>query len=492
MTNPQPSANNDEWVAPSQREAALTSQAMAEAAANGGLFSMPIGMLKAHANAENLSQEQIARLTSGDVQYLEGLSASDMNYPGHEHEQLKQFVTENLRAEDIQGISDAYAELVSVLEDLSSRLNEGVGKSRQEWEGDAAEQAHGFFQSLGTWSDGNAQNAKLASEVIAQEGNAAATAKNTMPEPVPFDWRTEFKKLVTSNPFDLADNISETMETYRRSQEAHDEAARVMTTYDNELYQAASKQPAFSEPPTFGAGGSDGVRMPSASAAISVPGGDAGTGASGYAGGSISGTGTGPGGSGGGGSFSVPGGSGGSSGGGGYTPVPAPLQSGRNTGAGMPSGTRPSGYRPPTATGRVPSGGGSNSGFGGMGAMPVGGMAAGGMGGGSSDYSSKLGRGGFGPGGSAAVGGTGAGPGAASGAARPGMGGMPGAAPGAAAAAGGAGRGAGGMGAMGAGAGRGGQGSEDAEHQRPTYLVEGDPDEVFGTDERTAPPVIGE
>jgi hypothetical protein len=45
---------------------------------------------------------------------------------------------------------------------------------------------------------------------------------------------------------------------------------------------------------------------------------------------------------------------------------------------------------------------------------------------------------------------------------------------------------------MGGGRGRGGEGEEDQEHQRPTYLVEADPDEVFGTDMRTAPPVIGE
>ncbi|EHY89816.1 hypothetical protein SacazDRAFT_02929, partial [Saccharomonospora azurea NA-128] len=61
------------------------------------------------------------------------------------------------------------------------------------------------------------------------------------------------------------------------------------------------------------------------------------------------------------------------------------------------------------------------------------------------------------------------------------------AAPGAAAAARGAGMGA----PMGGGAGKGGQGGEDAEHQRPTYLVEADPDDVFGTSQRTAPPVIG-
>jgi hypothetical protein len=44
----------------------------------------------------------------------------------------------------------------------------------------------------------------------------------------------------------------------------------------------------------------------------------------------------------------------------------------------------------------------------------------------------------------------------------------------------------------GGGGGGRGQGGEDGEHQRPSFLVEADPDETFGTDEVTAPPVIGE
>ena len=47
-----------------------------------------------------------------------------------------------------------------------------------------------------------------------------------------------------------------------------------------------------------------------------------------------------------------------------------------------------------------------------------------------------------------------------------------------------------GAGGMGAGRGRGGGGG-DSEHKRASYLVEADPDSIFGTDERTAPPVIG-
>jgi len=46
-------------------------------------------------------------------------------------------------------------------------------------------------------------------------------------------------------------------------------------------------------------------------------------------------------------------------------------------------------------------------------------------------------------------------------------------------------------GPMGAG-GRHGEREEDDEHQRPDYLIEADPDAIFGTDQRTSPPVIGE
>jgi hypothetical protein len=107
-----------------------------------------------------------------------------------------------------------------------------------------------------------------------------------------------------------------------------------------------------------------------------------------------------------------------------------------------------------------------------------------GPGGGSGNFGPG-GVGGFGPTGGALGAGasTGAGAGAAGAA-----GAMRG---GAGMGAGAAGRaGAAGMGGMGAGAGRG-KGGEDEEHQTK-YLIGDDPNELFGTDELTAPPVIGE
>ena len=142
--------------------------------------------------------------------------------------------------------------------------------------------------------------------------------------------------------------------------------------------------------------------------------------------------------------------------------------------------------------------------------------AAGGAGG-SSDYSSggfgPLGAGGFGPIGSGGADGSGAGGrGVGGGGGGYGSGSSSGASTGSGAlsggkatgavgaeaggataakagAAGASGRG-GGMSGMGGHGGKG-QGGEDSEHQRPSYLIEEDPDGLFGTDEKTAPPVIG-
>lgn len=154
-------------------------------------------------------------------------------------------------------------------------------------------------------------------------------------------------------------------------------------------------------------------------------------------------------------------------------------------------GTHSSGYTPP----KIPG---------------AGGFGPGGSGG---DFSIPGGGGGFGPGGSSGIGdptagfgpgggaGAGFGPGGSTGAALPGGAGASGAGRG------GMGAGGGAMGPGGAGAGRGGatgmggmggmghgakgQGGGD-EERTSKYLLGDDPNDIFGTDELTAPPVIGE
>ncbi|MEU4248541.1 hypothetical protein AB0F15_14155 [Amycolatopsis sp. NPDC026612] len=156
-------------------------------------------------------------------------------------------------------------------------------------------------------------------------------------------------------------------------------------------------------------------------------------------------------------------------------------------------GTHSSGFTPP----KIPGAGGfGSSGSGGAGdfSIPGGGFGPGGSGfgpGGSGGIGDPAG--GFGPGG------VGFGPGGSTGAAVPGGAdaagtgrggaGAGGATGGAAAGRGSGGTGMGGMGGMGHGA--KGQGGGD-EERTSKYLLGEDPNEIFGSDELTAPPVIGE
>ncbi|RSM34890.1 hypothetical protein DMA12_46395 [Amycolatopsis balhimycina DSM 5908] len=456
---------------------------------DSGLFGY-IKQAFARWGAENQDQQigdkNVKAATTGrDVDYVQGLHAPNADYKGNEHTQLKAFLDNNLSVDQVSNVSRAYHGVHEVFDKFSKTMTTAVNSSKGTWEGSAAENAQQYFTSLSKWSDANAQNAKLASETIYEQGQAASTAKNSMPAPIPFSWTDEFKGWVTSNPLNLADNVDKSLQKQKDSQAAHDEAASVMSTYDKSLYEAASKQPAFAPPPSFSTGGGtgdpngggdkNGINLPSGAnnpgSSVNLPGGGAST--QGFLQG-----GGGPLGSGAAAHFSGP---------------------GSTTGAGLvPSGTTPSSFTP----GSIQGGGSSNpnqslGGMPPMSPMPMGGMT---NFGGDEAYNSKVGGGsgrggggGFGPGGSGAGNATGAG--AASGAARPG---------GIGAAESAAGRGMGGLGSGGAG-GRGGmgpgggmargqkgEGDEDTEHSRPTYLVEGDPDEVFGTDLRTAPPVIGE
>jgi hypothetical protein len=172
-------------------------------------------------------------------------------------------------------------------------------------------------------------------------------------------------------------------------------------------------------------------------------------------------------------------------GGGGYQPGNMPVGSGY-TPPNIPGGTTAAGYTPPSIPGADYSGGGFGPGASGSGGSGGGGFGPGGSGSGD-----------FGPGGSGSMGGIGAGgfgPGSSTGAA-PGSG-IGGA--GAGAGAGGAGAaaagkaGAGGMSGMGGMHGaKGGKGGGD-EDRSSKYLMGDDPNDLFGTDELTAPPVIGE
>jgi hypothetical protein len=459
---------------------------------------------------QNETSQDAATLAQG-VTTRSAPGIPNTHYMSYNHDSLQTMVKENVEPTVSQEMSDDWIGLGNDMVEHQGYFVDAIGNSESEWRGTSGDKARNFMADVANYIGKAGQSAQLAGKQESLHSQALSNASNSMPEPVPFDVdKANADLMSTTDPFAYIGKYTGYMVTYQRSQAAHQEAADVVTAYDTSL-SGASTMPAFDTPPQMA--GSGQPNPPQPPPGPGEPGGP-GTGGGVNGGGGITGGGGGGGaGSGGtGGSGSVipggrfpGGGAGGGSGGG--------AGSGGGIGGGGAGGGRPGIGTPgqgfdPSLGGGGGGGGGfnnNNPNFSGGGPMPMGPMGGGlgggdelRRGGGGGGGAGGGGRGGFGTG--AGGGGVGAGGAGAGGAGRSGFG--PGSGVGGLAAeqaamgrtgtaAGLGGRGAGmggGMGGMGAGR---GQGGEDEEHERPSYLVEPDPDSTFGTDEMTAPPVIG-
>jgi hypothetical protein len=420
----------------------------------------------------------------------EGRSVPPANtqYPGIEHSILKKW-TDDGEPGTANSIGDMYKDFATSLTEAAENLMVAVFGSEAGWTGQAANAMRERLKTVADWSQQTGDSFKAASGAFNTQGQAVGDAKNAMPEVVDYDPGQMIKNAATSGSIiQMATLPVEMYQQRQAQQQAHEKAIQVVAQRDADLAAAAASIPPFEPPPKIGDEG--GTKEPPPNPGM--PGGAPGR-AGAPGGGSRGGIG-GAGGSSGGGGFG--GGFLGASGPGfGQNDPNNPNGDDQNSGGTPPnvnlpslpigSGTGTSGFSPNSPTNFGPGPGGPGLGGGGI---PGGPAAAGGGGGFGGAFGGGFGPGGaprpgggFGPlgGGSAAGANAGMGPGG------PGAGGL-GAGRGGPGAAGG--RGAGGMGGMGGGKGEGG---EDAEHQRPSYLVEPDPDATFGTDQMTAPPVIG-
>jgi hypothetical protein len=371
----------------------------------------------------------------------------------------------------VGNVAQSWTNMGSALEAVNQVLSTGAAAGANGWSGAAASKALGFHTQVAQWTAVATQASYEAGGNVSSQSDAASTAKYSMPKPVNYGMPQALADFA-ANPFD----VGAIHDKFRQAQDNHQQIAHVVQQYDVSLNQASQQMPALGPTPAFASGNQPGGG--------SVPGGSSGGAArlvtgSGRVGGS-------------GGRVAAPG------------PVSgAPIDSEPGTslsgtggsslgGNGNPSGGGPSGGN--LGGGGVAGGGVADGGDPGGGVLPIG-PGGGFGGGGGSSPDGRLGRGGgssFGGRsgfGAERSGGVGVGGGGARSAVGGGSAGSEAGAVSAAEQAGARGA-AGPAGAGGIGAGRGRKGA-DEEHQRPSYLVERDPESIFGVDETTAPPVIG-
>jgi hypothetical protein len=387
-----------------------------------------------------------------------GAPRPDMYHRGKSHEELKAMTDAGEPAVS-QGIADQWRSMGDGLEEAGRMLRDAVSGSESGWSGLAADAMRYRLGQVADWSMSTGQGFTAASSAVGEQGGAVGEAKTRMPEPVPYNPGQIIDEAGASGLLGIMALPQRLYSQKQKHDAAYDEAVFVVGARDAHLATGAAVIPAFTTPPALNDDGGD-------------PGDD---------GADRRGTGGEPGGGPDGDPGSAPAGGPGST-----SQGPGPTTTGpTGPGRGDPGLTTP-GFHPSGPPGGGPGGpgGGIGQGSGAPGAGPGGFVPGGGFGSGG-------GAGGGSGGGGARGGGPGAGgPGR-------GPGGATGLGPGASAEAAGGGRGAAGarggagMAGMPMGAGRG-RGDEDTEHERPAYLQEADPESLFGTDEVTAPPVIGE
>ncbi|MGB3443028.1 MAG: hypothetical protein WBA97_30165 [Actinophytocola sp.] len=372
-----------------------------------------------------------------------------------ESKQLYEFATLNNNPTTADTLGRAFNDGGNGLAEAANALFEAVNALDGAWSGVAADSAKGALSPLAQTAGVAGQTAQMMGVQMSKQSLAAAEVRK-LPPAQEFDQQQALNAMVTGGPAAMQTDMKaqkDAADAVKREQIAY------LTAYTQSLTAVDEATPSFVPPKeTIGGGGGNNNNITGGT--VSIPGtGDSsgfnhGTHTGAPSGGYVGGIG-------------APGAdqgffdNDGSTDQSGFNPVPSGI------------GTGTSGYNPgpttPSPTTFGPGGGGPST------AVP--GAGAGGFGGGFGSFG----------GGAGGAGGAGAGAGAG-GAGNPGATGPKGMTPGGMAPAGGGRGGAGGMG----GAPRGkGDKEDDQEHQRPAYLVAGDPESTFGDDQMTAPAVIG-
>ncbi|TDQ04715.1 hypothetical protein [Labedaea rhizosphaerae] len=410
------------------------------------------------------AQQQAAAL-KGHVEIDDRAVVDPPFWNGMDQTSLYKAATEQNEPGIADGLGRAFTQHGNALAKAANELNDALATLDAAWEGKAASTARGSIQPLASHSGQMGQSAQLMGTSLSQQSVAASEVQR-LPPPMEFDATKalQHNKEVDANGGTPIDINAETGKANANKAEQ----VRFLTEYTNAMAAADKQMPVFVKPPeTIKSGGGGGTSSVDGASVQSRKTGDVHN--------PYQGTSTG-----------------------------VPTSGSPQAGAADPNDPNNNNDIPTFGT---PVAGTSTSGFTGS-PSPVStapGLGSGPVGGTPHPAGPSAGSGGFG--GSFgnfngnAAGGAGAGEGGAG--ARGGMGAEGGRGAGARGLAGGmaaeeafgrGGRGAGGAGMGGRGVIGGGHGAkdeEDEEHERPSYLVEPDPDAVFDTDQMTAPPVIG-
>ncbi|SDP80339.1 hypothetical protein SAMN04487905_109134 [Actinopolyspora xinjiangensis] len=219
------------------------------------LITMATGTIQATSGTDRQVRSDARRMAEQGAGLREAPAGPAVDYEGVPHERLYRMVTQGVEPGTVGELETIWLELGNGLVEFNEEIAQAIDRS-DGWQGEAGDAARRFAAEVGRWAGEVGTNAQLAARNVVMQSDAAATAKNSMPEVVHFDPREAAERLNSvTDPAAYAEQAQAMRDKYAEQQEAQREAARVVRNYDEALDETAASSPRFPRPPLFGSGG---------------------------------------------------------------------------------------------------------------------------------------------------------------------------------------------------------------------------------------------
>ncbi|MGW4401507.1 PPE domain-containing protein [Amycolatopsis nivea] len=186
-----------------------------------------------------------------DLEMRDPGAAPHTDWKNATHEQMIEAITTQADPASVAESSEAWVSLGNELATHQKNLGDAINASTSNWKGDAGDAARVHLANVGKWLGTTAQGATLTGrqqEVHSQALNETQKAMNANP-PVQFSAQDANKVLMTiKDPAAYVVAYSSAMKTFTDQQAAREQAAQIMTRYDQTIGGAVAT-PRFAEPP---------------------------------------------------------------------------------------------------------------------------------------------------------------------------------------------------------------------------------------------------
>ena len=233
------------------------SQQLADARAE--LMALPLGDPRREDKLARLRQAEQSLDNFVDTQgewlqaqatFMDMSGMPSPRYLAYSHPELKAMVERRNDPGQVGELGSSWHDLGARFVEFDAMLWKALLASQQHWTGAAADQARAFSADVGTWFASAGRHAQLAGNRLAGQADVATWARDTMPDPVESDPMTALRSAgAQTDPLAFPAAMGAIEPQERASREAHQQAAAIVEQYDRKMAEYGATMPAFAAPP---------------------------------------------------------------------------------------------------------------------------------------------------------------------------------------------------------------------------------------------------